>query len=207
MEISSRQLELRKDDWFWDTHLGFPAYLFNLEPWGRMKSFKKRARVLMNSDTEIRSREGRASRGNWERKQRRDHWGTPGKCAAIKVKCKENIKWGEKMCFLTVPWESPQGPFWEGRETRRQGNNSSSFSFYILHFAIKLCLTTELHHWTNDLCRRLSSATAVHANHTKNTLLENTHSTSIKHSKQFKILPNQVLSLPILPTTAKSFVK
>lgn len=152
--MSSRQLELRKDDWVWETHLGFPAFLCNLEPWRRMKSFKKRARVLMKSDTEICNREGRTSRGNWERKQRGHHWGTPGECVAIKVKCKENIKWGKKRCFLTVPWESLQGSFWEGRETRRQGNNSSSFSFYVLHFAIKSCLTTELHHWTNDLCRK-----------------------------------------------------
>lgn len=174
-----------------------------------MQSLKKRARVLMNSDTEICSREGGTSRGNWERKQRRHHWGAwgaPGECVAVEAKCKESVKW-EKNVFLDSSLGIPQGHFWERSEARRQRNySSSSFSFYVLSFAIKLCLTTELHHWTNDLCRMFLLCHRC-VNHTGNALLENTHSTSIKDSKQFKILPIWGLSSPILPTTAQSFMK
>lgn len=174
-----------------------------------MQSLKKRARVLMNSDTEICSREGGTSRGNWERKQSRHHWGAwgaPGECVAVEAKCKESVKW-EKNVFLDSSLGIPQGYFWERSEARRQHNySSSSFSFYVLSFAIKLRLTTELHHWTNDLCRMFLLCHRC-VNHTGNTLLENTHSTSIKDSKQFKILPIWGLSSPILPTTAQSFMK
>lgn len=148
--MSSRQLEFRKDDWVWDTHLGFPVFLCSLDPWGRMKSFKKRTRVLMNSHTETCSREGRTSRGNWERKQRRHHWRTPGECVAIKIKCKENIKWGKKKCFS---WQFP-GNYGRAPSGKKGKQGDRVIRVLLFLLCIALCNKTMFDHRASSLDQR-----------------------------------------------------